>query len=253
MGRVAIRVLLAAMIVLAGCSVGGTHGTGGPTVTPAAVPASPPAGLSDTGVVNASALVAGHIASLSNTTATRVTNRTVKYPNGSVVVENRTTWSGPDARHVVVRTRRPGEEYGYARWQNATHVAGWVERDGRRQYYTLSASSAPSPGVDPMSEHLLAALSAQQGATVDAVECGTDRCLRVSFALDERLVWGDGYPATGPVRYRLTVTADGLVRAMVLTWTAERGDAVVTVRERVAFREVGATSVAPPEWVAERT
>ncbi|MWG33298.1 hypothetical protein [Halomarina oriensis] len=252
MRPVVSRVLLALLVVLAGCSAGNLPETSGPTVTPAAVPVSPPPGLSETGVVNASRLVAGHVALLTNTTATRSTNRTVGYPNGTLVVENRTTWAGEEGRLVVVRTRHPGGPGGYARWQNGSHVVGWVESADRRQYYTLEASSTPFAGVDPLGDHLSAALTTQRGASVTPVDCGDDRCLEVAFSLDERLVWGDGYPATGPVRYRLTVTTDGLVRHLVVTWAARSGDRTVTVIERTTFRNVGSTNATAPNWAVDR-
>lgn len=252
MRGVVSRVLLAVVILLAGCSAGSPPQTNGATVTPAAVPVSPPAGLSDTSVTNASRLVAGHVALLTNTTATRITNRTVRYPNGTTVVENRTTWAGEEARLVVVRTSQSGDPDGYARWQNGSDVVGWVEDGDRRQYYTLGASSPPLAGVDPLGDHLLAALSTQRDATLTPTDCGEERCLAVEFTLSERLVWGDGYPATGPVRYRLTVTPAGLVRDVVVTWESRSGDRTVTVTERIAFRNVGSTSATAPEWAVDR-
>jgi hypothetical protein len=252
--RAFLRGLLVASVVLAGCGAVGPSGPPerDPTVTPATVPLTPPPGLSEEGVVNASALVAAHAGLLDATAATRVSNRTVRYPNGTLRTENRTTLSGPRARLVVVRNRTPGPEgaLAFARWQNDSLVVGWVEREGTRQYYRLSTGDAPRVGVDDDRAVLSAALGGAADPAVDAVECGEERCLRLTFRLASVADPRAELTATSPVRYELTVTTDGLVHERVATWSARVDGRSVTVRDRVAYRGVNGTTVGAPGWVA---
>ncbi|WP_195156015.1 hypothetical protein [Halococcus agarilyticus] len=144
MTRALVAVVVATLVVLAGCSAvfGGDGGDGEstPTVTPMAVPTDEPTptpvpqlapGLTGEGIENASALVAAHTSRLQNTSFTRRSNTTGLAANGSIVLRGTTTLrAGPSGEGVYSIAERNATDGYPSSGSIPVHTEIW-SNDGR--------------------------------------------------------------------------------------------------------------------------
>lgn len=138
MQRTLGAVLLAVLVVLAGCS-GVFGGSGEPTetVTPAPVPTDEPTptpvprlapGLTGQGIENASALVAAHASFLRNQSFTRQSNSTGVTSNGSVLVRTTSMLrAGPPGEGLYSVIERNGSYLFEGRATLPVHSEAWWE------------------------------------------------------------------------------------------------------------------------------
>jgi hypothetical protein len=145
MQRAVGTVLVAVLVVLAGCS-GVFGGDGGgddvETVTPAPVPTDEPTptpvpqlapGLTEQGIENASALVAAHGSFLRNQSFTQISNSTALASNGSVLLRTTSTLrAGPPGEGVYSVTDRNESYSSRESIALPIHSEGWW--DGQRYF-----------------------------------------------------------------------------------------------------------------------
>jgi hypothetical protein len=138
--RWATSCVLCVLVVLAGCSgLVGEDSDRAVTVTPAPIPEPSPQylpGVAAEGVTDPTMLASAHRSGLTNTSFTRWTNRTVRYPNGTVYQQsNQASRVGADGRPRVrvERDRRRVliEPPWWARWEL---WAGQERRPGATTY-----------------------------------------------------------------------------------------------------------------------
>jgi hypothetical protein len=126
MRRALGMVLIAVLVVLAGCSgvLGGGGGEPTETVTPAAVPTDEPTptpvprlapGLTEQGIENASALVAAHASFLQTRSFTRHSNTTALASNGSALLREVSTLHAGQKGEGVRLVWKSNGSYGYPR------------------------------------------------------------------------------------------------------------------------------------------
>ena len=130
-------VLVALAVALVGCPAVG------PAATPTPEPEEYPPGVSGEGVVDATTLADAHDRAIENTSYTLVSNRTVRYTNGTVAsalfvrVELaadrsffvRTSTAGPDGPEFLGKPPAAGEF-----WSNGTVYVRALARDGETTY-----------------------------------------------------------------------------------------------------------------------
>jgi hypothetical protein len=160
MRRALGMILIAVLVVLAGCS--GVFGSDGgeptETVTPAAVPTDEPTptpvprlapGLTEQGIVSPRALVAAHQSFLQNRSFTQRSNSTALAANGSTVLRTTSTLRvGPTgaARYV---SNRSGPYLAEGSGAIPTRVAAWSGDDGyfvRQTFANGTTTYSRSPG-----------------------------------------------------------------------------------------------------------
>lgn len=269
-GRLAVALVV--LVVLAGCG-GSPFATpsSAPTVTPVPVPEGDRDGLApgvtDDGVELPGVLADAHAASLSNRSYRLVTTRTVRYENGtlrerlhlelalgtdrSYLVATET--AGPAAPvflgrppaaaafwsngSTYVRRLTRGEETTYTTFQPAEGAGTW-------QYW---ARTVPFGGQEASPRNFI-------DRTFTSVPTSVTDRTTVDGTTAYRLA---GSRATGPlpevgtprsVDLRATVTADGLVRSLTLTYAGTVDGEPVTVRRTVGYQGVGNTTVERPAW-----
>lgn len=255
--------LVAALLVLAGCSGLQPPGSGPAeptdTVTPVAVPAADddqlPPGVRSDGIINETRLARAHRSALANRSWTRRGRAAVVYQNGSVydassirrIVDDR----NGTAIEILNRSSK-GRSWNHVRvtrWTNGTVRA--VRREYRNgttgyEFHRVQWSDAGIGSASPV--NLLAAFGATprgkrtvEGST--AYLFVADGVTGVPFGSYESV------EQAGEGRLRALVTAEGFVRWTRLRAPVRIGDAngrYVIDDEFV----LGGTSVGRPDWVA---
>jgi hypothetical protein len=256
-------------VVLAGCA----FGLGGPTETLTPVPggeADPefPPGVSERGVSFPGTLAEAHARAIENTSFTLVSNRTVRWANGSVR-------SGFDVRvrldrnrtyHATLRTAGPAGPVVLG--QPPATAEFWSDGDtylralgtGNRTYNEFTP---PGNGVATWRYWTRTVAFGGQagypGRTIRGVfgsvptriadrQAGTGRLRLVGDELTD----GDAFPPDVDSPRNLTLVAEvepsGLVRTLRLRYEGTVDGRPVTVRRYIAYRSVGSTAVGRPAW-----
>jgi len=135
--RRATSCVLRVLVVLAGCSgLVGEDSDRAVTVTPAPIPEpSPqyPPGVAAEGVTDPTMLASAHRSGLTNTSFTRWTNRTVRYPNGTVYQQsNQASRIGADGRPRV-RVERDRRRFSSSRPGGRDGNSGLAKNEDRAQ------------------------------------------------------------------------------------------------------------------------
>lgn len=261
--------LLAAMLVLAGCS--GATGIGGtPTrsVTPAPVPAdaTPPArttapGLSPRGVENASLLASAHRRVLAGAPFTERTVTTVRDGNGTVLGRRTlVVRHGPEAFRIGYAVeggpRREARSFGTvaaAVWSDGrTTVQSITDGDG-----SVERSRVPSgfyaDFVDPEASLYAQTLARAHLRRADRrVVDGTTRYVFVAEGLDPSPAFAlPGASPTGNASVRAVVGANGVLHRVTVTFPARYRGRSATVDHVFEYTGIGTTTAPRPRWYAE--
>lgn len=255
--------LVAALLVLAGCS--GLHPPGsGPdepadTVTPVPVPAAdddqlPPGATSD-GIVNATSLDRAHRSALANRSWTRRGRAAVVYENGSV-------YDASSIRRIV--DDRNGTAVEILNWSsrggpsNLSRVTRWTNgtvRAVRREYrngstgYELQRAESADLLVRPGSPAYLLDRYEATPRSERSFEGSTTYQFVGDGVTDVPFRSYESVAQTGEGRLLAVVTADGFVRSTRLRAPVRIGRArgLYVIDDEY---ELGGTSVGRPDWVA---
>jgi len=247
----------------AGTEIGAGTGGGSTSsiVTPAPVPAvSTPAtrrsvapGLTRSDVRNASLLADAHVDALSNTSYAVRQNVTRRSTDGrlrsrSVSVAR---LNGSRFRYAIdgFDRNRAGEpsEYRVERFFDGRRVLGATTRDGETTYSLdrdrngseARASVLGDPTNARAVERLFDAFEMRVAGTT---ERNGSTLYTVVTTRPQRLA------PLANVTLRALVDRNGVIRAYCVSYTADRGDSRVDIAVRVAFTDLGATTVVRPVW-----
>lgn len=249
-------VVVCVLLMVAGCSgLGGEEPPTATAVEPAPVPADPPPGVSESGGVDAVALLSSHVDQLRDGSATVTERRVERYANGSLRFDRTTTtYHGPVDRFYVVQTIEgtdPGA-YGstegrYERWANGTLGVAAVRDDDEVSFEPAYPGQFRINNFErlyPLFTALEPTVREREGEEVVFVASATREQVPGGFGED-------------PVRnvhnvtFEATVTPAGLVRSYRLSYTGTVDGATVHVTERLRYEDVAATDVPRPAWVDE--
>lgn len=263
-----VPVFLVLLVGLAGCQGNPTGPTTTGPETTTAEPASPPDGLSLSGIQDAYELAGEHRETLEDRSFTRQTDLRIVAANGTVLV-NRTrtgTWGANRSWFVfsIDLDTVPWGIYGaangsYTAFANGTQV--WVRQvypDGSDETWRVSETGGESPGPLPPSEFWLAQQPsanrdiAARYQSVSAVSVSTTDSGYVitSDEISASTVEFAGLPVSniseGSFEARLTV--DGRVQSYEIEVTGEIEGSRVTAHETMTFSGVGSSDVEAPPW-----
>lgn len=262
--------ILACCLVTAGCTgfLGGQNGAAAEPVTPAPVPADPPAavvpGLTERGVADADALVRTHSELLANTSYTLRYQRRVRAANGTVRRRETTrlwTTAGYDAYRAIrtVRGEATADRRIRVRWADNRAVQ-WTTANGTRSRRIVADGSGiggpPLPPRDALffdptfADRLRDVLT---GANVTAVEPTGEEVMQLRSAVVYR-IYADGTtdPSKFPrrpadrvsdVSVTATVTGGGLVQSYAVRCTVVRNGTEFQVTESLRYTGLGSTTV----------
>jgi hypothetical protein len=264
-------VLLALLVLLAGCSGFGGGGTPTEPITPAPVPTATATatphdllapGLSPVGVTDPYALGDAHAARLQATAYTVRTERTVRTPGGrrlghetSVVrvaatgtFRSRVTATGTAADFVSGSSGRVD------RWSDGEQLVVAVTANGSTRYgYVPRGSFDPRrPRLSVTRDRLFALFSAVDTRLTDRFERNGTTVYRVEstgVAAPDRIADAEVVRDPRNVSFTALVDARGVVRAYTLRYraTATSGEPVVVALSVDTVR-IGATTVERPDW-----
>lgn len=265
--------LVAGLVLLAGCN--GLAGSPTPTtaVTPAPVPSTPPypPGLTAEGVVDASPLATAHAQAVSNRSYTLRSNRTVRYANGSLrsrltvsveLADNRTylARASTAGEHAPTFLGRPPARATF--WSNGSLYLRAYTKDDETTYnqfvpsdrfiasWQYWVSTAAYGGVGNYARRTYElAFESLDTRVAGEVSAGNATLFRVVGRPE-----GDTGFLPGNVRRirNLTVVAlvesSGLVRSFRVRYTGVQNGEPVRVRWTVTYSDVGSTTVPRPPW-----
>ncbi|MBX0322346.1 hypothetical protein EGH21_04790 [Halomicroarcula sp. F13] len=269
MHRGAAVAALALCLVTAGCTglVGSGSPSAGETVTPAPVPAQPPApvapGLTEAGVTDTRALARAHVTTLGNVSYTLRHTRTVQTANGTVRLRQVTTGEFAANYRTYVATRTitgtevPPTEI-RTRWAEGravqwTTVNGTTRREIVADGRGIGAPPLPPRAAlffDPTYNGRVAALFA--GANVTAVTRTSEEVMQTYRAPVSRVV-ADGaadrsqFPVVhaervGDVRFTAVVGPSGVVYGYGTQYTVVRNGTTLHVTESLRYSDLGTTT-----------
>lgn len=269
--RIVVTLLVASLVLLAGCSGGtssptptetpGTTGdtptaTDGSTDTPAGQTGTYPAGYEEAGVANATTAASTHREALTATDGFAVDyDATVTTPNatttvtydqrvetGSREVVRRTNVTSGDVSGQVVRyyvddtvyfrSQQPGAETTYGNQSQRYAVSGFTGIE-----FVSPALTDVSFGSSEVTTRDGTEVVVYSDATLDA----TDGL----FGEDVDRANVSDFAAT------LVVGTDGIVRELSYAATVERRDGDRTVEVTVAVSGIGSTTVDEPSWLSQ--
>jgi len=274
--------LVAALVVVAGCSspasapTGAGTGTTTATATAAPVPTDRPStflapGVTPRGVVDPVVLATAHRRTLGRTSVAVHVEESRRYANGTLgwrqTATQRVDASGRTVRSHYVgefegSRRGSGLLSGFVRFPDATHVERYTVGDGAYHRYRFPSgdtwyvgATSPDPRlVDPGLVPLFWSVDTQ--VTAREVRDGTARYrLEGSEVADpttlERVFVGGRFADVRNVSLEAAVDERGVVHRYRLTYTLVRGDGVVVHgTESVRFADIGTTTVERPDWHA---
>jgi hypothetical protein len=266
------QLLVVAVVVTAGC--GGFGLTGGDessaTVTPAPVPTSStttyPAGVGPTGVTSPSLLGSVHGDHLNGTGYTLVTNRTVRYANGSLrsQLRIRVAVDANRTHLATVSVRGPGAPVLLGRppatasfWSNGDTYLRRLTRDNRTVYneYDPPDSYAGTWRYWVYTAALNGRPAADVARTVEPFHtrtAGARRADGTAYVIRGDRLRADPPSAAWESRDNASlvahVTQSGLVRYYRTAYTMPADGERVSVTRSVEFTAVGNTTVGPPPW-----
>lgn len=267
-------VVVALVVLLSGCSglTGGADST--PTLTPADTPAtsSYPPGIDESGVVSPDALAAAHEERDDDLSYTLVSNRTVRFGNGTVrgefrlrvaLAENRSylaTISTAGAEGPVLLGSPPATA---TYWSNGETYARVLTRNGRTTYNTFTPPDQYA-GTWRFWTRTVAfgGRSGYAGQTVretfSAIPTRLDGRERVDGTTRFRLTGGKATstdfaaPEVDAVRNLTlvaTVDRDGFVHHIHYRFDGRIDGVSVRVERTITYRDVGNTTVEKPPWL----
>jgi hypothetical protein len=266
--------LVAAVLVLAGCSgfTGGDEST--PTLTPAERPetASYPPGVAADGVVSPDALADAHEDRDDNRSYTLVSNRTVEYANGTVrsaihtridLAENRSylaTVSTNGSRGPVLLGRPPAAA---TFWSDGETYARELTRDGATTYNTFTPPDQYA-GTWRFWTRTVAfgGRSGFAGQTIRQTFRAVPTTLVGQESVDGTTYYrlrGDEATSTefaapeidsvSNLTFAATVDRDGLVRRIHYRFDGRIDGLPVRVERTIAYEDVDETTVGKPGWL----
>lgn len=265
---------LAVAILLAGCN----GFAGEPTRTEALTPVgdirtgeSYPPGVDESGVVNPDTLASSHTAIGEDQSYVLLSNRTVRYENGTLRSQLRVRIELAANRtfHVTVSTAgnagpeflgRPPANAEY--WSDGEVYLRYLQRDnesvyntfqppdrfvGTWEYWTRTVAFGGRAGSSGRTIRnvfgsiptRVTGTETRNGTTVYLL--AGNRATSLAFVSPE-VESADG------VRLEAAVGADGFVREIALQYDAVIAGERVTVHRRVVYRDVGSTTVSRPAW-----
>jgi hypothetical protein len=272
--------LVAALVVVAGCSSPASPPTGATTATATATAAPVPTdrpstflapGVTPRGVVDPVALATAHRRTLGRTSVTVHVEESRRYENGTLRWR-RTATQRVDAGGRTVRSHYVGEFEGprrgsgllsgFVRFPDASRVERYTVDDGAYHryrfpsgdtWYVGAASPDPQlvdPGLVPLFwavETRMTAREARDGAARYRLE-GSEIVDQTTL---ERVFVDERFADVRNVSLEGTVDERGVVHRYRLTYTLVRTDGLL-VRgvESVRFTDVGTTTVERPGWYA---
>lgn len=265
--RASIAVALAAMLLLAGCSLGGLGGspatddespTATGTPTPSATPAfSAPAGYDEGGVTNISAAIDAHRNTLLASSGFSVSydavvnsseqTTTVRYDQrvetGTEEALRETNVSSGDVAGSVARYYANDTVYVQSRQPGATETS----------YNNRSKSYSPSSFAG--TQLVRPALTDVSYGSSEVVTDGGSRAVVYSDATldaaDSLLGKNVDIENVTAFSATLTVGENGIVRKLTYTATVQSGGDERTVEVTVRTYDVGSTTVDRPDWVSQ--
>lgn len=273
-------ILVAALVLVAGCSSPASAPTGTTTATATATAAPVPTdrpstflapGVTPRGVADPVALARAHRRTLGRTSVTVRVEESHRYANGTLRWR-RTATQRVDAGGRTVRSHYVGAFEGstrdsgllseFVRFPHATRVERYTVGGGAYHRYRFPSgdtwyvgASSPDPRiVDPGLVPLFWAVDTR--VTAREVRDGTTRYrLEGNEVADpttlERVFVGGRFADVRNVSLEATVDGRGVVHRYRLTYTLVRTDGVVALgTESVRFTDVGTTTVERPTWYA---
>ena len=258
-------VLVTLAVALAGCPAVG------PAATPTPEPREYPPGVSVEGVVDAATLADAHDRAIKNTSYTLVSNRTVRYANGTVASALfvrlglaadrsflvRTSTAGPEGPEFLGRPPASGEF-----WSNGTVYVRALTRDGETTYNEFTPpdsyvgtwrywrATVSFGGQESHARETIASVFGDVPTEVTGVRTveGTTVYRLAGRGTVEGEFSKAGSDAVGNVSLTAEVTGSGLLRRMELSYVTFLGDQSVRVAWTVRYDDVGTTTVSRPAW-----
>jgi len=269
--------VVAVVVLLAGCS-GVALGPGGEseTVTPVPVPTDSgfPPGLGPSGVEDVSTLAASHAGTLDETSFTVLTNRTVRWPNGSIrsAMNVRLKLSATRNYHADVSVYgsegsvifgEPPTEAEY--WANDEVYLRRQEIDNRTVFSRYSTSEeyvgtwrfwlgtialdiGPSTDLRRTVGSFDTRVAGQPTVDGEQVVHITGTAVTSERFVDDQ---SDAFDVRNATLHAF-VTESGFVRSYYVIYEADLPDQrTVTIRRSVRFRDVDSTTIDRPPWYDE--
>jgi len=262
--------VLACCLVTAGCTgfLGSQGGDTAEAVTPAPVPAEPPAavvpGLTERGVADADRLVRTHGERLGNTSYTLRHERRVRTATGTVYRQETTRlWTTANYDSYIALRNVRGEATVArrirVRWADNRAVQQTTTNGTRSRRIVADGNGIGGPPLPPRDALFFDPTFADRlrdvlvGANVTAVEPTGEEVRQLRSAVVYRVV-ADGAteptrfpqpPAdrVGDVRVTATVTGDGLVQSYGVRYTVVRNGTELHVTESLRYTGLGSTTV----------
>lgn len=276
-------VVLALLVMTAGCSGlvadGGGGDADGADLTPAPVPTDTidyPPGVSSEGVVDAQRLARAHGRTVENVSYRLRSNRTTRFSNGTLRsrFDLDVRLGGNRSYLATVRTAGPagsvliGEPPARARyWSNRTLYANRIVRDGETTYSVLRAEDNPvvtwqywastaafGGGPSYRAGRYAAVFDAIPTRVVGERTVNGTTVYEVRGRRTESTAFTVGSveavrPAGPGAVLNATIDEDGRIRSLHLRYRALDGDAEYTVDWRIRYGSVGGVRVADPPWL----
>ena len=271
-------VLLAALVVLAGCS--GFAGSGDPTETVTPVPELPdepvyPPGVTGSGVMDPGAVASAHADEVADVSYTLLSARTVRAENGTLL-SHFTVQVELDDDHSYrarARTEGPAAPKFLGRppatavfWSDGETYLRTLAREGTTTYDELDPGSQVVPtwrywtGAAAFGDRSSSAITTIRDVLaaftwrVGTAERGNTTDYRLE---SEAYTAGTvGPPEVTDVRNAtatVTVTEPGLVRSIRLRYVGTIDGNPVAIERTVEYDAVGNTTVERPEWADRAT
>jgi len=255
----AMAAVVALALVLAGCS-GFVQPDSPETVTPVAVPtdgAGYPPGVSDDAVVP-STLASAHARTLATTNYTLVTRQRVTDSNGTVLRRTNHTRYVAANKTYAGQFRQNGTELNTFTtridyWTNGSIVAARYDNRANRRNQVTWPVRDDGPVSDLSERRTIRGIGEAVDLSVADRSDGSVALVGTRFTNPDRLRTPLFVSDPHNVSVRLRVNHDGTVSAFRLVFDAERSDQQVRVTQEMRLQNVGSTTVAQPEWVANTT
>jgi len=263
------------MALLAGCSgfTGGTEST--PTLTPGDAPpptqAYPP-GVDESGVVAPDALADAHTARDDGRSYTLVSNRTVRYANGTLRSDLSVRIELASDRSFVVSVSSDGADgplllgeppASAAFWSNGSTYARALTRDGRTTYNTFTPPDQYTGTWRYWTRTVaFGGRSGYSGRTIRDVftsiptevtgretRNGTTVVRLAGTSAESTDFAAPEIDSVGNLTLRAVVDTDGLVRLLEYRFDGTVDGEPVVVERTIRYEGVGSTSVENPSWL----
>lgn len=266
--------LLIVVVVLAGCNGLVGESTTTPGLTPVGdirTEVGYPPGVDESGVVSPEALANTHSDLVSDRSYVLVSNRTVRYENGTLRSRLRVRIDLAENKTFYVRTSTAGHagpvflghppatgEY----WSDGEVYVRYLQRDNESVYNTFQppdqftatwefwTRTVAFGGRSGSSEETIQTVFGAVPTRITGVETrnGTTVYLLSGTGATSLAFAPPEVESAENVRLEAAVGADGLVREIRLQYDAVVAGDQVTVERAVIYRDVGSTTVSRPPW-----